>query len=249
MMRSPKVSGANLPTSSRWPGDSIWKQPRVWVERMSAKVGGVVERARRRGRAARRAVDPLDLVEGVGHRRLHPDAEHVELEQAELLDVVLVELAHREAQPAGLDRGAVEQRGVGEQHAARVQRDVAGQAVEALDQGRGSGRAARRAPSRPRDRPSCAARAGRAARPARRGRGCAGRPWRRRRSRRAAGRGRRRRRASRAAPGRCRSSTRRRSGRRRSGRGSARRSPCAAPTRRRRRCRAAPGAAATGSAP
>ena len=55
------------------------------------------------------AVDPGDLLHGVGHRRLHPDPEHVELEQPELLDVVLVELAHREAQPAGLHRGAVQQ--------------------------------------------------------------------------------------------------------------------------------------------
>jgi hypothetical protein len=68
------------------------------------------------------------------HRRLHPDAEHVELEQPELLDVVLVELAHREAQPAGLDRGAVQQRAVRQQHPARVQRDVPRQAVEPLDQ-------------------------------------------------------------------------------------------------------------------
>ena len=81
------------------------------------------------------AVDALDLGEGVGHRRLHADAEHVELEQPELLDVVLVELAHGEAHPAGLDRRAVEQRGVGEQHAARVQRDVARQTVERLDEG------------------------------------------------------------------------------------------------------------------
>ncbi len=81
------------------------------------------------------AVDPLDLGEGVRHRGLHPDAEDVELEQPELLDVVLVELAHREAHPAGLHRRAVEQRGVGEQHAARVQRDVARQAVERLDEG------------------------------------------------------------------------------------------------------------------
>ena len=35
----------------------------------------------------------------MGHRGLHPDAEDVELEQAEVLDVVLVELAHREAGP------------------------------------------------------------------------------------------------------------------------------------------------------
>ena len=80
------------------------------------------------------AVDALDLGDRVGHRGLHPDAEHVELEQAEVLDVVLVELAHREAGEAGLDRGAVEQGGVGEQHAARVHGDVAGQPVEPLDE-------------------------------------------------------------------------------------------------------------------
>ena len=75
-----------------------------------------------------------DLGDGVRHRRLHPHAEHVELEQAEVLDVVLVELAHREPEVAGLDRGAVEQAGVGQHDAARVQGDVPGQAVETLDQ-------------------------------------------------------------------------------------------------------------------
>jgi hypothetical protein len=130
-MRSSKVLGANLPTSSRWPGDSIWKQPRVWVDCTSAKVAGSS-----RGTAVdvdHGAVDPLDLLHRVRHGRLHADAEHVELEQPELLDVVLVELAHREAQPAGLDRCAVEQGGVGQQHPARVERDVAGQPVEPLD--------------------------------------------------------------------------------------------------------------------
>ena len=68
----------------------------------------------------------------MGHRRLHPDAEHVELEQAEVLHVVLVELAHGVAGEARLDRGAVEQGGVGEQHPAGVHGDVAGQAVEPL---------------------------------------------------------------------------------------------------------------------
>ena len=75
-----------------------------------------------------------DQLDGVGHRGLHADAEHVELEQAELLDVVLVELAHREPREAGLDGGAVEQGGVGEQHPARVDGDVAGQPVEPLDE-------------------------------------------------------------------------------------------------------------------
>ena len=133
MMRSSNVSGANLPTSSRWPGDSIWKQPSVLVDWTSAKVAGSSG-----GSASVEvdvlAVDPLHLLDGVGHRRLHPDAEHVELEQPELLDVVLVELAHREAQEAGLDRRAVEQRAVGQQHPARVQRDVPRQPVEPLDQ-------------------------------------------------------------------------------------------------------------------
>ena len=73
-------------------------------------------------------------VDGVGHRGLHPDAEHVELEQPEVLHVVLVELAHREPDEAGLDRRAVEQGRVGEQHAARVDGDVAGQPVEPLDE-------------------------------------------------------------------------------------------------------------------
>ncbi len=79
-------------------------------------------------------VDPLDLDHRVRHRGLHPDAEHVELEQAEVLDVVLVELTHREAGEARLDRGAVEQGRVGEQHPARVHGDVPGQPVEPLDQ-------------------------------------------------------------------------------------------------------------------
>ena len=80
------------------------------------------------------ARDPRHLGDGVRHRRLHADAEHVELEEAQGLDVVLVELAHREADPARLDRGAVEQARVGQHDAARVQRDVPGQAVEGLDE-------------------------------------------------------------------------------------------------------------------
>ncbi len=90
--------------------------------------------ARRGVHVDRGAVDPRHLAHGVLHRGLHPDAEHVQLEQPELLHVVLVELAHREAQPAGLDRGAVQQRPVGQQHPARVQRDVPRQPVEPLDQ-------------------------------------------------------------------------------------------------------------------
>ena len=51
---------------------------------------------------------PADLGHRMGHRRLHADAEYVEFEETHRLDLVLVELAHREAHPTGLHRGAVE---------------------------------------------------------------------------------------------------------------------------------------------
>ncbi len=56
------------------------------------------------------------------------------LSRPEVLDVVLVELAHREADEAGLDRRPVEQGGVGQQHPARMDGDVARQPVEPLDE-------------------------------------------------------------------------------------------------------------------
>ena len=76
----------------------------------------------------------LDLVDRMGHRRLHADAEHIELEQAHLLDVVLVEVAHREARGAGLDGSAIEQGGVGQHHSARMQRHMPREAIELLDE-------------------------------------------------------------------------------------------------------------------
>ena len=135
VMMSSKLSMPDLPTSSRWPGDSIWKHPEglggrdhpVGVVVGEPHLALVVEVDLDAGGAA-------DQLDGVGHRGLHADAEHVELEQAELLDVVLVELAHREPREARLDGGAVEQGGVGEQYPARVDGDVAGQPVEPLDE-------------------------------------------------------------------------------------------------------------------
>ena len=38
-IRSPMPRGASLVTSSRWPGDSIWKQPVVRPERIISNVG------------------------------------------------------------------------------------------------------------------------------------------------------------------------------------------------------------------
>jgi hypothetical protein len=91
------------------------------------------------------AFDPFDLLHRVSHRRLHPDAQHVELEQAEVFDVLLVELAHREAGMARLDRRPVQQRGVGQQDATGVQRDVARQSVERVT--RSNSNASRCSPS------------------------------------------------------------------------------------------------------
>ncbi|SIN14549.1 Uncharacterised protein [Mycobacteroides abscessus subsp. abscessus] len=51
MIRSPTSRGCIFPISSRCPGDSIWKQPRVWVERISSKVSSSrVSMASRSGR-------------------------------------------------------------------------------------------------------------------------------------------------------------------------------------------------------
>ena len=149
------------------------------------------------------ARDPRDLGDGVGHRRLHPDAEDVELEEAQGLDVVLVELAHREPQPARLDRGAVEQR---RRWTARRRTGAARCAGAGR---RGPRRGRRRRPCAGCRGRGCAARAGRRWRAGRPWRGCAGTPWRSRRPRPAAARARRRRRARRGAPCRCPSSTRR----------------------------------------
>ncbi len=133
-MMSAKVSGPNLPTSSRWPGRLDLEAPQR-VGRADEPEGAVV--VERHARAVvevdLHGVDPGDLVDGVRHRRLHADAEDVELEQPHRLDVVLVELAHREPQPARLDGRAVEQRRVGQHDPAGVQGDVPGQGVEPLD--------------------------------------------------------------------------------------------------------------------
>ncbi len=134
-MISPKSSMPDLPISSRWPGRLDLEDAQgLGAADHGVGVGVVEGHLRLVVEVDRNAVDPLDLGHRVRHRALHADAEDVELEQAEVLDVVLVELAHREAGEAGLDRGAVEQGGIGEQHAARVHRDVAGQPVEAFDE-------------------------------------------------------------------------------------------------------------------
>ena len=69
----------------------------------------------------------LDQLEGFGHHRQGAQAQHVHLDQAQVFDVVLVELD--DAAPfhrRGLDRRDVDQWLAGDEHAAVVDREVAG---------------------------------------------------------------------------------------------------------------------------
>jgi hypothetical protein len=73
----------------------------------------------------------LDQLERLVHRGEHPEPEQVELDQLERLDVALVELDddaidHRRP----LDRGDVDERGRGHEHPARMDREVAREAVD-----------------------------------------------------------------------------------------------------------------------
>ena len=73
----------------------------------------------------------LDELERLVHRGEHPEPEQVELDELERLDVALVELDddaidHRRA----LDRGDVDERRRGHQHPARMDREVAREAVD-----------------------------------------------------------------------------------------------------------------------
>ena len=83
MMRSSNRLGPNLPMSSRWPGLSIWKHAEGAGGADQLEGGGVVVRHLRLVvEVDLLARDPRHLGDGVGHRRLHPDAEDVELEEA-----------------------------------------------------------------------------------------------------------------------------------------------------------------------
>lgn len=74
---------------------------------------------------------PPDLRDRVRHRRLHPNAEHVELDQPECFHLVLVPQSHRESLVGGgSERQTVAQPGIGDDHPARVLAEVLDQAVE-----------------------------------------------------------------------------------------------------------------------
>ena len=92
----------------------------------------------------------LDQLERLVHRREHPEAQQVQLDQLERLDVALVELDDDAVRHGrALDRGDVDQRRGGHQHPAAVDREMPREAVDpgaelepALPVGQADGRAA-----------------------------------------------------------------------------------------------------------
>ena len=74
-----------------------------------------------------------DLVDRVAHRREHPHAQDVELEQTEELDVVLVGLDHPVALERALEGHPPDEVAVGEHDAGWMQREVPGEPVQSLD--------------------------------------------------------------------------------------------------------------------
>lgn len=76
-----------------------------------------------------------DLMNRMGHRRLHPHAQHIQLEQAEVLHVLLVCLDHRVlAARGGLHGQPVQQRSVGQDDAARVHGVAPHERVQSLSE-------------------------------------------------------------------------------------------------------------------
>ena len=112
------------------PRDSNWNTAVVLPLRKMSNVARVVERQRFE-RDRRLRIELADVAQRPVEDRQRRQAEEVELDEADRLDVVLVELRHRRLR-AGLD---VQRTEIGElarrdQHAARVHADVARQPFE-----------------------------------------------------------------------------------------------------------------------
>ncbi len=175
VMRSSKVSGPNLPTSSRWPGDSIWKQPE------GAGRADQVGRSpgRRAAPAARRRGRPSTPSTRATSSTAWAIADCIRMPSTSSLSSPRSSTSSLSnwliGKPSQLASTGVRSSRVrvGQQHPARVQRRCGGAARRAARRGR-TCRSSRGAaePGWP------AARAGRAGRAGRRGPGCAGTPWR-----------------------------------------------------------------------
>ena len=95
---------------------------------LAVHLGVVVRQAVEVDPPARVALDP---VQGVRDHAQGPQAEEVDLHQAELLDVLLVVLGHDSVGHGGaLDRDELDERRPGDEHAADVDAEVAREAVD-----------------------------------------------------------------------------------------------------------------------
>ena len=128
-IRSSHRFGCSFWSSSRWPGDSIWKQPSIRGTDQLESARVVQSDAVEVYLLARRS---SDLIECVAHGREHPNAEDVELQVAEQLDVVFVGLDHPVTVRASFQRNTLDQVVRCEHDPARVQRDVSGEPVESF---------------------------------------------------------------------------------------------------------------------
>ena len=116
-------------TLRRMPAPSSWNTPLVSPLPSISKVFVIVQRD-----VHDVDVDPpvaLDVLDGVGEDREVRQAEEVHLEQADLRDVLLGHLRDELALASLLDRHVVGKRIVGDQHARRVDADVAVKPLEA----------------------------------------------------------------------------------------------------------------------
>ena len=103
-------------------------------------------RRRRRPRPERsrscswRPSKPLDQLEAAADRAQHAEAEHVDLQQTELLEIVLVPLNDGSLRHRGvLDRHELVERALGDHEAADVLRQMAREADQRSDEARASG--------------------------------------------------------------------------------------------------------------
>ena len=116
-------------------------------------VGRRVSRAARLARSCSRPVVPAQQVEAAAQAGQHAEAEHIDLEDAERVDVVLVPLDDGAARHGGVvDHGELDQRPAGDDEAADMGGEMAGEVQDLLGQlqRHGQARVARCRAPRPR---------------------------------------------------------------------------------------------------
>ena len=112
-----------------WARDSIWKTPTVSARQIMSYTdgssAGTVARPSSPATAAR-AAEVVDQAKRAAYRAQHPESEHIHLEQAERIQIVLVPLDDRAFRHGGiLDRHQLVQAAARDHEAADVLRQMA----------------------------------------------------------------------------------------------------------------------------